>query len=393
MSRSLHFAVLYDTTLFYLALLNLVVVFVCTALLAYTGRLIRFLRDLPVPGGPLPKVSIIVPARNEERNIAEALKSLLALDYPDYELMVVNDRSTDRTGAILDELAVKHPRLNVVHLSELPPGWLGKNHAMHYGAQRAGGDLLLFTDADIVYEPTALSRAVGYFEQHQLAHLAIGPQTHMRGWLLQSFVVMFCVMLYLYTRPWSIRNPKSSAHIGIGAFNLVRTDVFRAVGGFEPIKMRPDDDLKLGKLIKKGGYRQDLLAGNEMISVEWYASLREVSVGFEKNSLAGVDYSLPLVVFFTSSMLLLNIWPYLAVFFTWGATRWMYIAVCFSLWGMAMGTARAIGNRWHTALGFPLAVAMLVYITWRSVLLTYWRGGIRWRETHYSLAELRANRV
>ncbi|MEX2026942.1 MAG: glycosyltransferase [Pirellulaceae bacterium] len=383
----------YDTLLFYLALFNLAMVFVCAALLAWTGRMIKFLRDLPVSSGPLPKVSIIVPARNEERNIAEALTSLLNLDYPDYELLVVNDRSTDGTGAILDRLAARQPRLKVVHLSELPSGWLGKNHAMHHAAQRASGELLLFTDADVVYEPTALSRAVGYFHERELDHLAIGPQTHMRTWLLQSFVVMFCMMLYLYTRPWAIRNPKSSAHIGIGAFNLVRADVYQATGGFQTLAMRPDDDLKLGKLVKKNGYRQDLLAGNDMISVEWYSSLWEIAVGFEKNSLAAVDYSLPFVILFTSSMLAFNVWPYAAVFLTGGATWWLYAAVCLSLWGLALGTARSVGFRWHTALGFPLVVALLVWITWRSVLLTYWRGGIRWRDTHYPLAELKANRV
>ena len=383
----------YDAVLFYLALFNLALVAVCAGLLAYTGRLIKFLRDLPVPAGPLPKVSIIVPARNEERNIAEALTSLLNLDYPDYELLVVNDRSTDRTGAILDSLAAGQPRLRAIHITELPAGWLGKNHAMHYAAERATGEIMLFTDADIVYEPTALRRAVGYFHEHQLDHLAIGPQTHMRTWLLQSFVVMFCMMFYLYTRPWAIRNPKSSAHVGIGAFNMVRADVYRATGGFAALAMRPDDDLKLGKLVKKHGFRQDLLAGNDMISVEWYSSVWEIAVGFEKNSLAAVDYSLPFVVLFTSSMLLFNIWPFPAVLLTWGATRWLYVAVALSLWGLAFGTARNIGFRWHTALGFPLVVALLVLITWRSVLLTYYRGGIRWRETHYPLAELQANKV
>ena len=384
---------LYNSILFYLALLNLGLIVVCAGLLSWTGRMIQFLRDLPLPRGPLPKVSIIVPARNEERNIAEALTSLLHLEYPDYELLVVNDRSTDRTGAILDELAAGQPRLKVIHITELPGGWLGKNHAMHFAAQQAGGELLLFTDADVVYEPTALSRAVGYFQQRQLDHLAIGPDTHMNGWLLESFVVMFVMMLYLYTRPWGIRNPKSSAHIGIGAFNLVRAEVYRAIGGFEAIALRPDDDLKLGKLVKLRGYRQDLLAGNDMISVEWYASLRDLVVGLEKNTLAAVDYSLPFVVLYTTSMLVFNVWPYFAVFLTWGATQWLYAAVCFSLWGLAYGMARNIGLRWHTALGFPLVVALLIFITWRSVLLTYWRNGIRWRETHYALAELRGNRV
>jgi glycosyltransferase involved in cell wall biosynthesis len=390
MSTLLHW---YDTIVFYLAALNLAMVIVCAALLSWTGRMIKFLRDLPVPAGPLPKVSIIVPARNEERNIAEALTSLLNLEYPDYELMVVNDRSTDGTGAILDKLAAGQPRLKVVHIEQLPSGWIGKNHAMHFAAEKAAGELLLFTDADIVYQPTALARAVGYFREQQLDHLAIGPEARMRTWLLESFIVMFCMMFYLYTRPWSIRNPKSTAHIGIGAFNMIRSDVYRATGGFAALAMRPDDDLKLGKLVKKNGYRQDLLAGNDMLRFEWYASVREIAVGFEKNSLAAVDYSVPFVILFTTSMMVFNVWPYLAVFLTWGLTWWLYVAVCLSLWGLAWGTARSVGTRWHTALGFPLVVALLVYITWRSVLLTYWRGGIRWRETHYPLAALRANKV
>ena len=383
----------FDTLFFYLALLNLALVFVCTALLAWTARTIRFLRDLPAPRETLPRVSIIVPARNEERNIAEALTSLLHLDYPDYELLVVNDRSTDGTGPILQRLAAEHPRLKVVPVTELPAGWLGKNHAMHHAAKQATGELLLFTDADVVFEPTALSRAVGYFRDQHLDHLAIGPQTNMPSWLLQAFVVMFCVMFYLYTRSWAIRNPNSSAHIGIGAFNLVRADVYRSIGGFAALAMRPDDDLKLGKLVKKNGFRQDLLAGKGLISVEWYASVRELMVGLEKNSLAAVDYSLPFVVLFTTSMLVFNVWPFLAVALTWGITRWLYVAVALGLWGMALGAARGIGFRWHTALGFPLCVALLVYITWRSTLLTYWQGGIRWRDTHYPLAELMANRV
>lgn len=383
----------YNDALFWLAGANLLLIAVCYGLLVWSGRQVRHLRDLPVPSGQLPKVSIIVPARNEERNIRQALSSLLAIDYPDYELLVVNDRSTDRTGPILDEMAAQAPRLKVLHVTELPQGWLGKNHAMHLAAQRAGGELLLFTDADVVFEPTALARAVGYFEQQRLDHLTIGPETRMPSWLLSSFVVLFCILFYLYIRAWGIRNPKSTAHVGIGAFNLVRADVFRRLGGFQPIAMRPDDDLKLGKLVKSGGCRQDLLAGAGMLSVEWYASVRELAVGFEKNAFAAVDYNLPFVVLYTSSILLFNVWPFAAVFLTWGPTRWLYFACALALWSMAWGCARGIGQPWHTALGFPVSALLLVLISWRSVLLTYWRGGIRWRDTRYSLAELRANRV
>src|SRR3954451_9899572 len=125
------------------------------------NRSIRFLRELPPIDGPLPRVSILIPARNEERNLEEALRSVLALDYDNLEIDVVDDRSTDRTGEILDRMAAAAPRLRGVHVRELPAGWLGKNHALWLGAGKASGDFLLFTDADVVLEPSALRRAVG----------------------------------------------------------------------------------------------------------------------------------------------------------------------------------------------------------------------------------------
>ena len=199
----------------------------------------------------------------------------MQLDYPELEITLVNDRSTDRTGEILDRLAGEFPQLNVVHLSELPGGWLGKNHALQLGASRSRGEWLLFTDADIVFDPSTLRRAITYVNAHQVDHLAATPDCHMPTWLLTCFAVTFAMYFSLFVRIWAVRNPRSTAHIGIGAFNLVRASVYQAVGGHETIRMRPDDDLKLGKIIKLAGYRQDVVNGTGLIGVEWYASVAE----------------------------------------------------------------------------------------------------------------------
>lgn len=151
------------TALFCLALTTLLIYLIVAVDLLRGNRSVLFLSDISSNfPSPAPKVSVIVAARNEARNIREALTSLLRLDYPDYELIVVNDRSEDATGAIVDELAVNNPRLQAVHVTELPPDWLGKNHALWMGSRIATGELLLFTDADIVMEPTILSRAVTF---------------------------------------------------------------------------------------------------------------------------------------------------------------------------------------------------------------------------------------
>ena len=352
------------------------------------------LRTMPVPtDAELPSASVVITALNEERSIEQALRSVLAQDYPGLEVIVVNDRSTDRTGAILDRMAEQESRLRVIHNQELPSGWLGKNHALQLGAGAARGDLLLFTDADVIFEPSSLRRAVGYLLRERFDHLAVAPEIVVPGPLLGMFMGAFAVFFNLYARTWKVRDPKSSAHVGIGAFNLLRADAYRRIGGHEPIRMRPDDDMKLGKLVKAAGLRQALAMGRGLVRVEWYSSLREVARGLEKNSFSGVEYSVVRLVGSTFALLAFNVWPFVAVFVTSGVTRMLYAAIAVLLLAVAAGGIRESGGKaWH-ALGFPFASLFFLYVLWRSTLKALWNRGIDWRGTHYSLDALRANRV
>ena len=261
------------TSLFWLAVVTLLLVLATTIEFAIGNRSLSRLGDLPpFTGSSAPKVSVIIAARNEARNIERGLKTVLAQDYPNIEFIVVDDRSTDETGCILDRIAGTEPRLHVAHVTDLPGGWLVKTHTLNFGAERATGELLLFTDADVVMEHSVISRAVGYLLRHQIDHLAITPQLQMPGTLLSMFGGAFALFFGLYAKPWKARDPNSPRHIGIGAFNLVRAEVYRAVGGHRAIAMRPDDDMKLGKLIKKHGFRQEMVIGDGLITVEWYSS-------------------------------------------------------------------------------------------------------------------------
>lgn len=365
-----------------------------TAVAIWRGtRSIRFLADQPLVAGALPRVSIIIPARNEERNVEEALRSVLALDYENLEIDIVDDRSTDRTGEILDRMAAANPRLRVVHVRELPPGWLGKNHALELGGRKATGDYLLFTDADIVMEPTALRRAVETMESDGLDHLAVSPEIERTSLLFEMFIGVFSLFFSLFVKPWKVRDPKSPSHVGIGAFNLVRASAWRAVDGHQRIAMRPDDDLKLGKLLKTSGFRQEMMFGRGMLRVEWYASVRELIQGLMKNAFPAVDYRISVVLSSTVTQLTILIWPFLAVFLTSGITRWLNLASVAVLLALCWLNAPLAGvRRWH-GVGFPLATLLFLYILWRSTLTILWNGGIDWRGTHYPLAELKANRI
>jgi glycosyltransferase involved in cell wall biosynthesis len=380
--------------LFYLAA---VTAFLWTALFieVLRGNLsTRFLRDVvPVSPVPLPKVSIIIPACNEERNIEEALQSVLNQDYQNLEILVINDRSIDSTGAILKRISERDKRLRVAEISKLPQGWLGKNHALYFGAQQATGEILLFTDADIVLHPATVSKAVTYMVENQRDHITMAPEVRMPNDLLAIFVAAFGIFFSIYSRPWRAKNPRSSSHIGIGAFNMMRAAAYHAIGGHKAIAMRPDDDLKLGKLIKNNGYKQEFLFGKDMLWVEWYASFRELIQGLEKNSFSGLGYNVPVVIGSTIAMLLLNVLPFFAVFFTQGFTQIFYAVVVFLILLLCwLSVQFHDSKRWY-GLGFPFAALLMVYIVWRSMLVIYRNNGINWRGTHYSLAELKANKV
>jgi cellulose synthase/poly-beta-1,6-N-acetylglucosamine synthase-like glycosyltransferase len=335
----------------------------------------------------------VVAARNEARGIEAAMRSLLAQDVPRLEVVAVDDRSEDATGAILDRFAGDEPRLRVVHVAELPAGWLGKNHALWLGAGHATGELLLFTDADVVMAPDTLRRAAAMMAAGRIDHLPAGMHVDMPGWLLQTFGVFFGVMFTIFSRPWKAKDPRSGAHVGVGAFNLIRAAAYRRIGTHRAIAMRPDDDLKLGKLVKKHGLRQDFVNAASHVRVEWYHSVREALHGLRKNGFAGVDYRLSMILLATVTQPLFFIWPWVAVWVTDGPTRLLNAVAVAAILAVFAGAAREQRVRWWYGVAYPLAVVLFLAAIWNATLYALIHRGIEWRGTHYPLDELKANRV
>lgn len=352
------------------------------------------LRDVPpLRGAAAPSVSIIVAARNEERHIEPAVRSLLAQTYPSLELIVVDDRSDDATPRILSGLAAVHARLRIVRVDALPDGWLGKNNALQAGAAAAGGELLLFADADVVMESDAVARAVRLLAAERADHVAVAPDLVLPTWPLALVVNYFMMWFLLWLRAWRARNPRSTAFIGIGAFNLVRAAAFDRVGGFSRIPLRPDDDIMLGKLLKREGFRQLLASADGVVRVEWYRNLRELSHGFRKNAFAGMNYSAWRAVGAAAGGAALCVWPFIAVWITSGAERGWYAAAAVAQMIAYAGPAFVHRSRPWLALLYPVAAVIFVTILLAAVVRTLRRGGIEWRGTFYPLARLRANRV
>lgn len=355
-------------------------------------RRIPLLRDEPPVAAPAPGVSIVIAARDEERHIESAVRALLRVEYPDYELIVVNDRSGDRTAEILERLRAAESRLQVVTVRDLPAGWLGKNHALQLGASRAGKELLLFADGDVVMEPRAISKAVGLMLREEVDHLTVAPELLLPSWPLALVVNYLFTYGVIALRPWKAGDPDSAASAGIGAFNLVRASTYRTIGQHERIRLRPDDDLMLGKLIKRAGFRQLVALGLDEIRIEWYRTLGEAARGFRKNSFAVLGYSVPVAIAVLASNSL-AVWPFVAVWTTDGAERALYLAAALA----AVATLWYHGARqrlrpWLAPL-YPVAALITTCIIAAAISRTLLRGGIEWRGTFYPLAELRKNRV
>lgn len=377
-----------------LAALTLVAQSLSTIQMAIGNHTTKYLRNIPdIETENCPGVSIIAPARNEQKNILQALKSLLSIDYPNLEIIVINDRSTDNTGSILEELAQIDKRLKIIHIKQLPTGWLGKNHALYTGAKNASGKYLLFTDADVVMKPDTIKKAINFATQNNLDHLAISPTAPVKGTLLQMLVGTFFCLFILGTQPWKARNPKSRKFIGIGAFNLVKADTYKTIGTHKTLAMRPDDDMALGRIIKRKGYRQDILHGADMIEVEWYSTIGQMVVGLEKNVFSGFSYSITLTL--TACLLLLTVFafPLPAILLTNGITRILNILIMLVLLASYADNERPLGLKKSHAVALPIMTCVLVYIIIRATSKALINNGIDWRGTHYPLKDLKANKV
>lgn len=357
------------------------------------GRLRRLADAVPREAAGAPLVSIVVAAKDEARAIEAATRSLLRQRYPSFEIVAVDDRSSDGTGAILDRLAQDDPRLRVVHVRELPPGWLGKNHALAIGAAAASGEWLLFTDADVVLQPETLALAVGQAERQGLDHLAVLPDIRMPGLLLQAFGVGFVCWGLVILRPWKASDPRSWRFVGIGAFNLVRAAAYARAGGHAPIRLRPDDDLKLGKLLKRSGARGDFLLGRGLVAVEWYDSVAAAINGLMKNTFSVVEYRVLPMLAGVPLYLIGGLGPLLAVLLGSGPVRWLGAAAVLIQLGVLLRGAGETGTPRRAALLYPIVSVLFAWIILRALVLNLAQGGIVWRGTFYSLAELRRNRV
>jgi glycosyltransferase involved in cell wall biosynthesis len=353
----------------------------------------------PVTPAGNPRVSIIVPARNEEKDIELSLRRLLELDYDNYEVIAVNDRSTDRTGEIMEAVSENSPflqpnrELRVIHHRELPAGWLGKTHAMWTATNAATGDWLLFTDADVVFKPESVRRAMVYAEAEKADHVVMFPRMIMKQPGEYMMIAFFQTMFVFGHRPWKVADPKAKDHMGVGAFNLVRRSVYESVGTYEALRMEVVDDMKLGKVVKNAGFSQRNVFGGDLISIRWAHGAMGVVNNLTKNFFAVLSFQWPRTLISAFALGFLNLMPFLGVWLAHGWARVPYGIALASMFAIYAGMSMRSGVPAYYFLLHPVSTALFIYTLLRSMGHALWNDGIIWRGTRYPLEELRKGMV
>ncbi|MFZ3201720.1 MAG: glycosyltransferase [Candidatus Acidiferrales bacterium] len=353
-------------------------------------RSIPRLRDIsPMPDAGCPKISILFAARDEAEKLPGALETFLALDYPHYEVIGVDDRSEDGTGAALEAAARKDARVKTVRVASLPAGWLGKPHALQQAYEHSSGEWLVFTDADVHFAPDALRRSVALAKEKGWEHLTLMASVKMFTAGEKVVMTFFGMAFVIGTRPWRTNNQKSAGYTGVGAFQMIRRSAYERLGTHRRLAMEVIDDMKLGKLAKESGVRSGIAMAGDYVSVHWHAGVGNTIRGTTKNFFAASGYRLWLACIHILGLLLMCVLPFVALPFVHG---WPLLFASIAA-GLAIAVQSAVsveaGVSPLYALTHPLGGLIFAWMMMRSTAVTLWQGGIVWRGTFYPLAELK----
>jgi glycosyltransferase involved in cell wall biosynthesis len=364
---------------------------VVAAVRIFTGisQMPRLANAKLLPDADCPSVSILISARDEAEGLPQCLTALLAQDYPCYEVIVVNDRSRDATEQILGQFAEQNKNLKVIHLRELPKGWLGKSYAMFTAYQHATGEWLAFSDADVRFGPELLRRSLGLVRSKQWDHLSVLFFADLIGFWEKTAIGWWFLSTISWLEPWRVSDPKSRCYFGSGAFQLLRRKAYEGIGTHQRLAMEVVEDIKLGKLVKRSGFGTGVALTGDMVRLRWHQGLGGIVRGLTKNTFPACDYNLGILGLNLSLLFTFHLLPYLVLVFARGLPQALGGVSALVILIMRFYTDRYFRISPLYAFTNPLGAALFFYLLLRSAFLIRRRGGVVWRDTFYPLDELR----
>jgi hypothetical protein len=356
-------------------------------------RIPQIASQVPLVDEECPRVSILFAARDEAEKLAAALKTLLSLDYPDYEVVAVDDRSEDDTPKILSDAAARNPHLKTVRVDSLPTGWLGKPHGLQKAYEQSSGEWLIFTDADVSFAPDLLRGALAMAKGREWDHLSLLGHVEMPTVGERIALTFFGFAFALGVRPWRVSVPDSGSYMGVGAFQLIRRDAYEKLGTHRRLAMEVVDDIQLGRLAKLSGARSGVGTAGRAVSLRWHAGVGNIVRGTTKNFFAVTRFQLWRVCVQAVGLFLLSVLPFIALLFLRG---W---ALAFAALAAALAVAiqASVSIKFEVpaayALTHPIGAMILIWMLVRSTFVTLRQGGIVWRGTFYPLDQLKKGLV
>lgn len=340
---------------------------------------------------PLPLISILIPARNEERNIAACVESLLKQDYPSFEILVLDDSSSDNTAAIIESMAAGDPRVRLLRGKPLADGWAGKPFACTQLAAAARGDWLLFTDADTVHAPNMLSSALAYSHSHKLSLLSGFPMQRTVSFSQRTVIpVIYFILLSLLPLWWLQGLSKPRPGFAFGQFLFFKADDYRAMGGHEVVRSRIVEDLWLGLETVRRGKRQGAVDLSQVVTCRMYTGLGELYHGINKifysmTSLSPLLFTLAIIVgaglFLTPFALVAG--HFIPILPDWGWSTVIALQVALILLMQLLIDLRFNQSRRYFIL-HPAGISFLVLCCFRGVISRLTGAGVEWKQRHYS---------
>lgn len=345
---------------------------------------------LTTPAAPL--VSVLVPARNEEGRVLHAcIRSILSQDYGRFEVIAVNDRSTDATGPILHAIAKAEHGLRVIDGSEPPPGWLGKPYALEQAFQAATGEWVLATDADMIYEPEALRTAIAHALKNKYDAVTFIPHIVCLSFWERIFMPVFGWFMVMAAPVHRVNDPRrTGAAMGVGGFFLIRREWMGRVGAYGSLRAEVAEDLRMAELLKAAGASLRIEYAPTLISTRMQPTFREIWEGFTKNLFAGTKYNLSQTIAGGIAILLFAVMPFLvaagcAIALLTGASAELVrlLVPAALVWLIQVGIFAVINLSWNVpvlyALHVPLGHALFVAILFNSAFKIKTRSGVTWK--------------
>ena len=349
--------------------------------------------DYPCPAGEIGKISVLIAAKDEQANIAPCIETLLVQDYPNLEIIVCNDRSDDATGEIIHKFAAEDSRIRAIDVAELPPGWKGKNHAMHLASQLATGEYLLCIDADCKQlSPRSLSVAMQLMADRQAGLLCLLPNLEMKGFWENVVQPVGSGILMVWFDPKKVNNPRKPHAYANGAFMLFRRDVYDAIGGHEALRDVMQEDMAIAGLVKQRQLGLSVARSNGLYSVRMYTTFAQTIQGWTR-IFFGSFPSLTRLTISLTLILMVGLFPYLAAAMglslgegdnLWRVCGYLGVATVVLQLTLMAGFYRLIRVRWELFWTYPLGVLLTAWTIFQAMLKHIPGAKITWKGTAYS---------